>query len=463
MLGSARQALPRRAPELDWRALPLVGLAALVGASAVVSPVAALAVAIGLVFVGVALHNLAAALSLFVLLTFFEQIPGLQGGFTLVKVAGGVLVLAWLLLVANRSRPVALLTRDHPLVAYSAVAFASLALASMLWAADATAARDDALRLAQGIVLLFVVYSAIRDPRELRWIFWAYVAGAVLTAVVGLVQTSPEGADVADGRLTGGIRDPNQLAAVLVPALAFATFGLAAVRSALGRWILACAAALIALALFMTESRGGLVALGVTLLAVLLLSGPLRPQALAVVFVVAAAGVAYYTLVAPPESLQRVTQFAAGGGTGRTDLWSIGLEMYGDHPAFGVGAGNFRVVEPSYAAETTNVSRVEFILDTPKGAHNTYLHVLTELGAVGLLLFLTLIGGALVSGLRAVAACARAGRREAEVLARAFVVGLLGVLAAYFFISAQFEKQLWLLLGVALALSTVAKRSEPVA
>ena len=35
-----------------------------------------------------------------------------------------------------------------------------------------------------------------------------------------------------------------------------------------------------------------------------------------------------------------------------------------------------------------------------------------------------------------------------EILARGVLIGTLGMLAAFVFITAQYEKQLWLLLGV---------------
>ena len=56
-------------------------------------------------------------------------------------------------------------------------------------------------------------------------------------------------------------------------------------------------------------------------------------------------------------------------------------------------------------------------------------------------------------------AFARAGLQDAELLARGFLVGTIGMLAAFVFLSAQYEKQLWLLLGVVAALSSCAARS----
>jgi hypothetical protein len=46
------------------------------------------------------------------------------------------------------------------------------------------------------------------------------------------------------------------------------------------------------------------------------------------------------------------------------------------------------------------------------------------------------------------------------MLARGVVVGTLGMLAAFAFISAQYEKQLWLLLGLAASLSTIARTAD---
>ena len=48
-----------------------------------------------------------------------------------------------------------------------------------------------------------------------------------------------------------------------------------------------------------------------------------------------------------------------------------------------------------------------------------------------------------------------------ELFARGVIVALVGILAADFFISEQFGKQLWLLLGLGPALYGVARRTYP--
>jgi len=448
-----------------WFAAPLLaGLAAALGIVAVIAPVVALAGAVGLVFVVLAMRNLAVGVSLFTVLTFFEEIPGLQGsGLSVTKLAGGVLVCSWLLIVTRRQSGSRLLIREQPALAAVAIVFVAWATASRLWATDIAAAGGDAQRLAMSVILVFVVFTAIREPRHVTWVVAAYLAGALLSALIGIVATSPDGgADFEPRRLEGGLADPNELAAILVPALAFATFALAAFRGSLARLALGAGVTVFAIALFLTESRGGLIGLAVTLVAAVLFAGRVRPHALAVVLIVSGLGISYYTLVAPPESLERVTEFSSGGGTGRTDLWAVATEMIRDRPVAGVGLGNFQVVEPSYASGTINLPNVELIVDTPKVVHNTYLHVFAELGLVGFAAFMALIVGSLTLAVRSIRDFGRSGDVRSEILARGFLVGLFGMLTSYAFISAQFEKQLWLLLGVAAALSSVARlREEP--
>ena len=82
---------------------------------------------------------------------------------------------------------------------------------------------------------------------------------------------------------------------------------------------------------------------------------------------------------------------------------------------------------------------------------------------MGLALFLSIIGFALWSALKAAQWFGRAGDTQMEIVARAMVVALVGILAADFFITEQYGKQLWLLLGLGPALLGVAKRTYPAA
>jgi O-antigen ligase len=206
----------------------------------------------------------------------------------------------------------------------------------------------------------------------------------------------------------------------------------------------------------LSVSRGGFLALAVVLFAGLILAGRWRVRLLLVVpFVVLASG-GY--LLANPAALQRVT--SSNGGTGRTDLWTVGLRIVADRPVQGVGAGNFANASIRYLLRPGRLARSDLIANTPKVAHNTYLTVLAELGIVGGLLFAALIIVTLACGMRAARLFARRRDGPMELLARAWLVGMAGLLTADAFLSAEFSKQLWLLLAVGPALLAVARSSS---
>jgi O-antigen ligase len=208
-------------------------------------------------------------------------------------------------------------------------------------------------------------------------------------------------------------------------------------------------------AVFLTLSRGGLVALGASLIAAIVVAGRRRGVVLGLAAAAVLATVIYFGAFAPAEARNRVLELQ--GGTGRTDIWTVGWRMVEDQPLLGVGAGNFPVASIHYLLEPGSLMRTDFIVDNPKVAHNTYLNVLAELGVVGLALFLAVIAFPLWWAARAVGFAARAGDRQLEVLARAMVVVIVGLLAADFFGSRQYSKQLWLLLGLCPVLLQISR------
>jgi O-antigen ligase len=432
-----------------------VGLAAPVGAIAVLSPRVALAAVVSIVFVATAVVDLAAGLAVFVTITFFALIPGIGTSFiSVVKLAGAALLLA-----LGRKKGLPSLLHDHPLLAALAVALGVWAFASALWAPEVGHARGRALTLVLGIVLVFIVYGAVREPKHARWLVRGYIAGAVLSALVGLFVTAPATTDTT--RLSGGIGDPNELALVLVPGLALAFFAIPGAQGEIERWLLILSAGAIALALFQTGSRGGLIALAAAFIAAVIFGGSRRPHVFAGLLGLTALGVAYFVLAAPPAVTGRVLHFTAGGGSGRTDLWAIARQVAHDHPIVGIGIGNFEDVEAAYASRTTNLPAVDIVIDNPHVVHNSYLELLAELGVVGLALFVAFVAGALTLGWRAVRAFTRSGDTDLELIGRGLLVALAGMLAASVFLSAEYEKQLWLLLGFAIALTTLTRAPTP--
>lgn len=433
------------APDIRSAVAPVgVGLVLLTA----LSPKLAIGAVAGLVFVAVCYASLAGGVAMFTVLSFFDRVPGSEGAAAgVTKAAGAVLAAAWLLRLLDRRRPPAPVLSEHPAFALTLLLLAAWSLASTLWATSVPAAIGSSTRVLESVLFLLLTWSAIQTRRHVWWVLSAFVAGATLTAIPGFLSSDSE-------RFAGDFGDPNELAAVLVPALVIAG-SILLLRTGRARWLVLMCMPILALALLYTDSQGGLLAAIVGGSAAFLLAGPARVPVRAAIVVAAVLVSGYYVFVTPPVALQEV--LAGGGGAGREDLWKVAVQMAKDHPVIGVGAGNFTVVEPGYALADLDLPRVDLVTK-PEVTHNSYLQVLAELGAVGLALFAGVIGGSMLLLRGAISTYAWLGERELEMLARVVMVCLLSLLVAYFFLTAQYEKQLWLLLGVAAALASMARR-----
>lgn len=446
---------------------PLWLLAALTGGGvlgvlAAINPLLALGGVVGLGYAALATANVRLGLSLFVVIASFALLPVPLGPTaSLTKIAGLVLALAWFASVASGESPGRGLLDEQPAIVLLIVAFLAWVIVTSVWAMSPGTVFGDAGRYALNALLFLIACGVLRKRRDVMWVIAAFLAGAAISAAWGIVVPPASTASTDLARASGTIGDPNETAAVLVAALPLA-IALAAGRGwppAL-RWLGAATAGLSVAGVLLSASRGGFVALIVVLAVALVLAGRWRAKLLLVVPVVVLVCGGY--LLANPAVLQRVT--ASDGGTGRTDLWAVALRMIEDRPVLGVGAGNFANTSIRYLLRSGALKRSDLIANTPKVAHNTYLTVIAELGVVGALLFGALLAIALGCGWRAMRLFARQRDGPMEMLARAWMIAMAGLLTADAFLSAEFSKQLWLLLALGPALLAVARRpSAPAA
>jgi O-antigen ligase len=429
--------------------------AAAVGLLAGIDPRFAIAAALSFGFLLLVLGDLYVGLILFTLLTFVAQVPTVAGpSLSFAKIAGLLLAVSWVATLATRHGARSDFMSAHPGLTYVVVLFLSWVAVSQLWAENSGEALLAASRLGLNAVLFLIIFTAVRTPTHAIGFAGAFVAGASLNALYGVLfaPSSPETAS----RLSSSIINPNELASILVAALVL-SFGLAAALrdQPLARLGALGAGALCTAGIFLTGSRGGLVSLAVAVAAFLVVGARWRGRFLLVVLAVALAGVGYFSYVASSETRSHVS--TVGSGTGRLDLWTVGWRMVEEEPLHGVGAGNFPVSSVHYLLQPGAIERTDYIVGEPKVAHNTYLELWAELGLVGLILFLILAGFCLFSALKAARSFARQGDARMEILARALFVALAGVLAADFFGSRLTNKEVWLLLGFAPALLAIAR------
>lgn len=428
------------------------------GAMAAVSPLIAAGAVVAIIFVYIAFTDLAAGFAVLVLLSFIATLPT-SGSLSAAKGAGFLIAIAWLARLASEWRTRRDFLAEHGRLAWLMVAFLVWASITMLWA-DSTGASLTALsRYAPNMLLVPIGFTAVRTRRDLWLVLAAAIVGAAVAAAFAVFQpTNPKFVEEG-GRASGTIGDPNELAAVLLAGLAIAVAGLRGwgTRFRLVRLIAMVAAPLCVLGVFLSLSRGGLVAFGVMLVAGAVIGGRWRSAIAAMLVVLAAGGALYFTQVASVPARERISK--AGNGTGRLDLWTVGWRMARAHPFTGVGIGNFQNLSARYALlPGEEVHRADLIFSkAPKVTHNTYLETLAEAGVPGVLLYLLVIGGCLRAALQAADVWSARGDPAMEALARGVALGLVAMFAADFFITDPYNKLLWSLLALGPAMLALAR------
>jgi O-antigen ligase len=433
--------------------LAILGLG--VGVLAGIDPKLAIGASVGLGFAGLVIANITAGVCLFVVVSFLEVLSSIGGSIGITKLLGLLLVASWLATVATRAAGEEDFITAHPTITYLLAMFVAWSTLSVVWAESSSATLTASFRYLQNLLLFLIVFTAIRKRKHAVLMTAAFVSGATIAAIFAIIyRPDPGQYDVA--RAAGTVGDPNELASVLVAGVILAGVLIVLLkRTPALRLAAVTAAGLCTLGLLFTFSRGGLVALGCAMIASVFVAGRWRPPILTTMAIVGLVGVTYFAFVAPQASRDRITKL--DGGTGRTDIWRIGSRMVSAHPVRGVGSGNFQLTSGHYLLERPGAIKYDYFIDKPKVAHNTYLHVLAELGFVGLGLFLAIIGFAIACAWSAAQRFKQAGDLDMELLTRGVLLAIIGLLSADFFISGQYSKQLWLLLGLGPAMLAIAK------
>ena len=217
-----------------------------------------------------------------------------------------------------------------------------------------------------------MVSTTIDTLAKLRAVFVLLTAASCVMALHGIGQAADDlatgwtGAVMIEGRITylGFLNDPNDLARSMLMTLPMCLH-MAHGRGFSLRWMFRAAALLILYGVYLTNSRGAILAVGSMLLIYCTRRYGLW-RGLILVPLLAAPMV----LLAP----SRIGEISAeeDSAAGRVEAWYEGFQMLRSHPLFGVGKGQF-----------TDHHTLT--------AHNSYVLALAELGIVGYFVWLSII------------------------------------------------------------------------
>ena len=266
-------------------------------------------------------------------------------------------------------------------------------LMSALWAINTEKAVFRVPVIALFLVLYLAAACVSVSEKELEQMGWLAMLGGCLAAAISLYQfyhgisyasshpnLGMEYVHELSGRGTLVVGDrqtnPNDLAATLILPLSLTLGFLSSARKSVRYFFIMGVGAVIAAAIYKTGSRGGLLGAAVVLL-VFLWRSPANRRTMMPLAVVGT-----ILLVAPQTFFSRFSSALADRGSGRLDIWQVGLWAIGRYTFIGAGLDCFPDVYNRYAYAAAHFEGYN------RASHNIYLGMTVELGVIGILLLL---------------------------------------------------------------------------
>jgi O-antigen ligase len=255
---------------------------------------------------------------------------------------------------------------------------------------------------AKTLAYSFLLAASVRNARDLRSLVWAYVIACGILSFFSLFVFGLSRSGGYVTRLNNLYTyDSNDVGVVLIVGLALTLLLLASARGSV-RWILFMLVAGICATIARSGSRGGFLgflAFGLAAMFLVNLVSPTRKILLA-----AGAGIALY-VASPPgywEQMQTILRpkqdYNFSAIDGRKALVQRGIGYMKAYPVFGLGINNFPRAECTISPKLQKISRSGPIVC--KAPHNSYIQAGAETGVVGLVSWVWLLIGSIVSLLR---------------------------------------------------------------
>ncbi|TMK66090.1 MAG: hypothetical protein E6G60_03910 [Actinobacteria bacterium] len=349
-----------------------------------------------------------------------------------------------------------------PLVVYTGITALSTVVAG-----DKTLSEFEVTLLVQTLLLFVYVAGSIRTREDIRFVVVAIIACLFCESLITLMlpyigshriigistyaDTSGNGTGGGtDTRFGGTIGSPNTAASFFSLLIAPCVALIAAPFSRGVKQLAALAVGLATLALILTLSRGGWIALAVSLTfltVVGLKRGWISPR----IPIFVAIGLTVIVLPFSGRLTARITGSDQGSASSRIPLIHLAENVIEDHPYLGVGANNLGLVFPTYAGPAYDRAWIYTV-------HNKYLLVWSEAGIGALLAFLWFLGSTLRRGWSL-------WRRDDPLLsplALGLTAGIIGQtvhMSVDIFQSRPQIQLLWLVAGLLVAMQNVARET----
>jgi len=202
------------------------------------------------------------------------------------------------------------------------------------------------------------------------------------------------------------------------------------------------------IAFVLAASRGGFIGLFCMVLWQL---QTMRRRIIAIMACAAIVAVSFASPYSPLDRLIKPNESDTESSNIRLQLWSAAGKIFHDNPVLGVGPYNFPKYMHRYLPPGVDL---DFVVP-----HNTYLQAAVELGAVGLLLFLSMMGCSLWALARMRRMAIAAKDAYYTLLSTSVASGIVGFGAAVMFLSAEHAKLFWFAIFLSACMQPLVQQS----
>ncbi len=296
------------------------------------------------------------------------------------------------------------------------------------------------------IVTLFFTVLVLVDARQkLNWSLLVAIGACGYVSLYAIRQQQAYGAGTRPGGMFG---DANEYALVVGMWLPLAFLWAFSKRPKWERIFCFGCFGLVLLGTTFAASRGGFLGLVASFTYLIWHSGH-RVRNLALV-----GGLLVPLLLLTPSSPLRRLQDPGYGDKlaeqARLITWKAGLRMVRAHPLAGVGLENFKAVVVQY--EDPNAIVISL-------CHNTYIEIAAELGPLALVPFLGILVAAFLSLMRVRRRFAASRLAHEAMVCLGMEAGILAFAVSAFFVSAWWEKLVWLNIFLTMCVVALSRRA----
>ncbi|OPX84745.1 MAG: O-Antigen ligase [Pelotomaculum sp. PtaB.Bin104] len=314
-----------------------------------------------------------------VLLVPLEELTTFGYSFTLVRVVGASTFICWFFQVVLRRQKIKL-----DLFLWVALLFLAWSCCSLFWAVDRGGGIVAVFTITQLVLLYLMSCNIIDSDEKLRAFMSYYIAGAAIAAIIAILGAYEAGFTARAS--VSSMQNPNRFAHALSLGLILAVFLTCTCRG-YQRYLYLFSAFPLALGVLLSGSRGTWLAVLASIAVAGLITKSKKVKfVLITILIIALLFNSAIISAMPPLIADRITSIAnlADRGSGRLDIWMVGLEMVRENWLTGVGIYGFPTAYNDYIFNSYDEIRDRGVM---RDAHSSFLCLLAELGLLGFLLF----------------------------------------------------------------------------